>query len=211
MKKHLTYLLLIIILFIGCKSENKCIEDTYETIVQLDNELGSIKIRLPKSLDTNKKTLHFSDFSCGDYVNFIFYNKKNNFLIPDTTWEFDSYPTLDSVEMLSLCIGQNMHPNCDTSSKSIDESYLEAIVERQLIINHNTVILEKELVDKENGQMAIIMYSIKTKSKKTIKNIDAFIMVKNQIVSISSSQIYLNNDSISAILYDCIKSMEIEE
>jgi hypothetical protein len=104
-----------------------------------------------------------------------------------------------------------MHPNCDTSSKSIDESYLEAIVERQLIINHNTVILEKELVDKENGQMAIIMYSIKTKSKKTIKNIDAFIMVKNQIVSISSSQIYLNNDSISAILYDCIKSMEIEE
>jgi len=199
-------------LFIGCKSETKYTEGTYESIIQLDNELGNIKIRIPNSLDTNKKTFHFSDYYCGDNVGFIFYNKKLNHFFPDTTWEFGPHlEQIDSVDIVSLGIGQSMHTKCDTTSKSIDESYLEWLVERQLMMNQNTVILEKELVDIENGRMAIIMYSAKIDSMKSIRNINAMIIMNNEFVSIWFSQILYNNDSLSAILYDCIKRIEIEE
>lgn len=210
MKRKLTYQIIIIILFLGCKPVKKEIMETYLSIVHLNNELGSIKIRIPNSLDTNKKTFHISDYKCGDKVCFIYCNKKIHNYFPDTTGEFEPIPEIqDSVNLINIEIIQRMHPNCNTTFEDIDESYLKMLAEHQLELNPNSIILKKEIVDLRNSKLAIIMYA--DKERKNRINITGFFKMKEDIISIGCKHWNYSEKDISEVIYKCIKGIEIEK
>lgn len=209
MKKLSTYPIILIILLIGCKSKSKDIEDTYKYVIELENNLGFIKTQIPNSLDTNKRTVHFSDYRCGDEINFVFYNKDADPLIPDTTGEWGPFLEIsDSVKFISLTFTQFMHPDCFSTDISIDKTSLDRMESNLFSTNKNTLVQKKDLINIGDNKMAIIMY---TDSAKKTKSIRAQIIIKNEFINIGFTQLPYKDDGLSEKVYECIKRIEIFE